>query len=599
MFLSLSSKASKKPLFFLLVVGIFFYSTFIFSQETPEQWRPEKLIDLETQFEEFSTQIDTLEEFAPEKLLNFKELEIINQLVEQLDFNKRKFDLLIKQYNLIEDQLFPYIIELASQNPHLTANLFNLLKEYTDTRKEAIKSILHLQQGINQVALSIERLEVRIERLQVAAREKEVAEEKSKKNEETKQTASIHTKLNQLRDEKNDFETKIEEEKEKFTQLQTDEKEKEKKIEEKRNEITDLEKQARQAKDRIERLIYQTNARVRGIRLNGLEIPRLNTIKTFIYLSKTSLETNQKKVENIDKDIRSLEDQQRQEIINKLFRGVLVIAIAFFMVFILLGISRRLSKKFLNKIDESNKIDPHRKQRYQTLSQVILSFIKVAFWIMAALWVLGELEIDYAPFLVAAGGISLAIGFGAQSLVKDVVSGFFILMEEQFALGDVVEISGDTGTVEKISLRTIKFRSLDGTLHIIPNGSISKVSNQTYQWSRALVNVGVSYDDDPKKVLAVLQQVCQDIFQDPEWQKKLEEEPIPQGILSFGDSSVNFRVMAKTKPGLQWEVGRELHIRIKIAFDQNSIEIPYNYINVIDRTTKPVTLTDGSKEAPQ
>jgi small conductance mechanosensitive channel len=234
-------------------------------------------------------------------------------------------------------------------------------------------------------------------------------------------------------------------------------------------------------------------------------------------------------------------------------------------------------------MEESEKIDSHRKQRYQTLSSVILSFIKILVWILGVLWVLGELDIDYAPFLVAAGGISLAIGFGAQSLVKDMVSGFFILMEEQFALGDFVEIGGESGTVEKISLRTIKFRSLDGTLHTVPNGSISTVSNKTYQWSRAVVKVGVSYDDDTQKVLSVLKTVCQQIAVDPEWKESLIDDPTAQGILSFGDSSINFRVLAKTPPGMQWAVEREFHIRIKKAFDREGIEIPYNIVNVLER----------------
>jgi small conductance mechanosensitive channel len=199
---------------------------------------------------------------------------------------------------------------------------------------------------------------------------------------------------------------------------------------------------------------------------------------------------------------------------------------------------------------------------------------------------LRELEIDYAPFLVAAGGVSLAVGFGAQSLVKDVVTGFFLLMEEQFALGDYVEINGKTGTVEKISLRTIKFRSLDGTLNIIPNGSIANVSNKTYQWSRAVVKVGVSYQQQPEKVLAVLKEACREIKVDPAWEDILIEEPTPQGIISFGESAVDFRVLAKTRPGDQWAVERELHIRIKNAFDRNGIEIPYSYINIIDRTGK-------------
>jgi small conductance mechanosensitive channel len=137
--------------------------------------------------------------------------------------------------------------------------------------------------------------------------------------------------------------------------------------------------------------------------------------------------------------------------------------------------------------------------------------------------------------------------------------------------------------VEKISLRTIKFRSLDGTLHTVPNGSISTVSNKTYQWSRAVVKVGVSYDDDTQKVLSVLNTVCQQIAEDPEWKESLIDKPTAQGILSFGDSCVNFRVLAKTPPGMQWAVEREFHIRIKKAFDQEGIEIPYNIVNVLER----------------
>ncbi|MCP5054101.1 MAG: mechanosensitive ion channel family protein [bacterium] len=231
-------------------------------------------------------------------------------------------------------------------------------------------------------------------------------------------------------------------------------------------------------------------------------------------------------------------------------------------------------------------MDAHRKQRYQTLSTIILSFAKVVVWVLAVLWVLGQLDINYAPFLLAAGGISLAIGFGAQSLVKDVVTGFLLLMEEQFALDDYVEINGKGGSVEKISLRTVRLRSMDGTLHIFPSGSISQVSNMTYQWGKAVVNVGVSYNENPRKVLSVLETVCKEFAGAPEWKEKLIDDPYAQGILSFGDSAIQFRVLAKTQPGSQWAAGRELHIRIKYAFDKEGIDIPYNYLNIIDRTEK-------------
>lgn len=545
-----------------------------------QDWRPPELREMETKFMEFNAQVSTLDTYAPEKFPDFRDLEKTNQLVEKVDFNQRKFDLLVQQYNLLEDKLFPFILKLSREQPGLKNQLYTTLVEYTGKRE---RSILLLQEQINTVALQMERLQNQIERLQTTAREKELAEETKQKSDLRQQDRDISSRLIQLEEDRKYYNAKLVEEEEKLTGLEGQEKEREEKIEEKRKEVIELNRKVKATGDRIERLINQTFAKVREIRLNQLEIPRLNTVKTFIYLSKTAVNTSKEQIRNIDKDIESLKAQRIKEIINKLIKSVVVIAIALFMILLLVGISKKISHKALTKMGESEKIDSHRKQRYQTLSSVILSFIKILVWILGVLWVLGELEIDYAPFLVAAGGISLAIGFGAQSLVKDMVSGFFILMEEQFALGDVVEIGGQSGTVENISLRTLKFRALDGTLHTVPNGSIAMVSNKTFQWSRAIVNVGVSYDDDPQKVLSVLKTVCQQIIEDPDWKESLIEEPTPQGILSFGDSSVNFRVLAKTPPGMQWAVERELYIRVKKAFDQEGIEIPYNIVNILER----------------
>jgi len=574
-------KSTKKTVILLMILtaGIFFLCTYAYSQE----WMPPELQEMEAKFLELNAQIATLDTYTPEDSPDFQELEKTNQLVEQLDFNKRKFDLLIQQYNIIEDKLFPFVLKYSGEHPELRREIYNKLREYTGKRE---KSFTELQKKINDLALMMERLEKRIERVQVAARKKVLAEESKQMVGVDKQTLSISAKVNRLEDDLRKYKMELEEEEKKLAELKKEEKERSDKIEEKRKEIIEYKKKAAAAPNEIERLISSTFARARGIRINGLEIPRLNTTKTFIYLGNTSKEVLEEKIENADIEILSLQDQREKEVRDRLIEGVVVIAIAIFMVFLIIGISRKISKKIIRQVEESETIDAHRKQRYQTLSSVILSFIKILLWTMAVLWVLGELEIDYAPFLVAAGGISLAIGFGAQSLVKDVVSGFFILMEEQFALGDYVEVGGVSGTVEKISLRTLKFRSLDGTLHIVPNGSISKVSNSTYQWSRAVVKVGVSYDDDPQKVISLLNTVAGEMAEDPQWKDSFIDEPSATGILSFGDSAVDFRVVAKTKPGDQWSIERELKIRIKKAFDQNGIEIPYNYINVIDVTKK-------------
>jgi moderate conductance mechanosensitive channel len=570
------------PLLTLFCLGVFQVMIYPQAQGDEQDWRPEELQQLESNYLELRAQESALEEYAPDQFPDFKELEKTNQLVEMLDFNQRRFDLLVQHYNLLEDKLFPFLLEFSQNHPELQRNIYTTLSQYTGNGD---KSILTLQKKINRVALQIERLKVQIERLQTTSRDKELSKEETQAT-EIKKTLSLSARLLQLEEDRKTFREKLEEEKNKLAELEKKKEEASAKIEEKKKEIADLQKKASTPTNRIERLIRQTSAQVRDIRLNGLEIPRLNTVKAFIYLANNLIKTLESRINSANQEIQTLKAQQKKEIFSQLLKGVVVIAVAIFMVMILIGISRKVSKKILTKMEESEKIDTHTRQRYQTLSAVILSFMKILVWILGVLWVLGELNIDYAPFLVAAGGISLAIGFGAQSLVKDMVSGFFMLMEEQYALGDVVSINGAAGSVEKISLRTIKFRSLDGTLHTIPNGSISQVSNLTHQWSRAIVNVGVSYDDDPNKVLSTLQTVCQEIYGDEQWKALLIEEPIPQGILSFGESAINFRILAKTRPGEQWAIEREIHIRIKKAFDQNSVEIPYNYINLVDRTER-------------
>ncbi len=577
------NKSTKRVLFLIAVIsGIFSVSMHVHAQE----WMPPELKEMESKFLELNVQAATLDMYAPEKFPDFKELEKINQLLDQLDFNNRKFKLLIDMYNQIEDKLFPFFLKFSKEHPELNSEILAKVKEYTG---KAEKSILLLQERINFVALQIERLETRIERVQMAARNKELAEVYKQKSREMRETVTISSKILQLEEERKNYAAEIREEEAKLKALKEKEKKESEKILEKRDEIEELTKKAAAAKNNVEQLINQAFIQVREIRLNGLEIPQLNTVKTFIYLSNSSLNILKKKVENVDKEIVSLEKLRRKKLINDILKGMVVILIALFMIFIIIKISRRISDKIIDRLEKSEKLDAHRKQRYHTLSSVILSFIKIVVWVLVVLWVLGELNIDYAPFLVAAGGISLAIGFGAQSLVKDVVTGFFLLMEEQFALGDFIEIEGQAGTVEKISLRTIKFRGLDGTLHIIPNGSISGVSNKTYLWSRAVVKVGVSYDENPENVLGVLKEICKGMTEDPKWKDIVIEEPISQGILSFGDSAVEFRILAKTKPGDQWSVERELNIRIKNAFDRHGIEIPYNFVNVIDRTERKET----------
>ena len=550
----------------------------------PQSWIPMELQKMELKLRELKAQVLTLDEYAPNKFPEFEELERTNQLIERIDFNKRKFNLLIDRYNLIEDQIFPFLLKYFQEHPEHQNRIMSKFGQFSG---DGENSILLIQKEINHIALLINRLENEQERVRALARANEIAKEKKETAQRSEQVIDISIRIKRLEEKQAILSSDLESETKKLAGLGNRQKEQEAKIEEKTAEIRESKIKSKLSKNAFEQLLHRTAAQVREIRLNGLEIPRLNTTRTFIYLSENRIETFKQKSQDIKREITSLKKQRQNDFQKKILKGIIIIIIAFFLVVLLIRIFRQMGKRIIKRIDLSAVISAHRKQRYQTLFSIILSIIKITLWVLAVLWVLGELNIDYAPFLLAAGGVSLAIGFGAQSLVKDIVAGFFMLMEEQLALGDVAEIDGKSGSVENISLRTIRLRSLNGTLHIIRNGSITNVSNLTHQWSRAVIEVGVSYDENSENVLSVLKQICHDIYEDREWHPLLIEEPVPQGILSFGDSSINFRILAKTVPGKQWGIDREIKTRIKKTFDQKGIEIPFPFTNIIDRTKRP------------
>jgi len=169
--------------------------------------------------------------------------------------------------------------------------------------------------------------------------------------------------------------------------------------------------------------------------------------------------------------------------------------------------------------------------------------------------------IDIGPILAGAGILGLAVSFGAQSLVKDFLSGFFILFENQFAIGDVIEAGGKSGTVEKMTLRVVILRDIKGTIHIVPNSEIKVVSNMTRGWSRAVVDVGITYEEDIDRALAVVRDEAAQFSTDKNWGAQLDGPLEVPGIESLGDSAVVIRTLIKTQPGSQWTVAREFRRR--------------------------------------
>jgi len=222
-------------------------------------------------------------------------------------------------------------------------------------------------------------------------------------------------------------------------------------------------------------------------------------------------------------------------------------------------------------------------QRARTLTGVIHSAALVAMTIIAGLMILLELGLDVSPLIAGAGVVGVALGLGAQSLIRDIIGGFFILLEDQFAIGDSIKVGDIAGGVEKMTLRATFLRDLEGTLHIVPNGEMRIVSNRTKDWSRVVVNVGVAYEEDIGRVVAALGKIGHDLHQNEEFAPLLLEEPTVTGVEALGDWAVTVRIMVKTKPGKQWDVARELRRRIKESFEREGIEMPYPRQEVLMR----------------
>lgn len=219
-------------------------------------------------------------------------------------------------------------------------------------------------------------------------------------------------------------------------------------------------------------------------------------------------------------------------------------------------------------------------KRARTLTRLLGAVFAAVVWSMAALMVLRELGVNITPILTGAGIAGLAVGFGAQNLVRDVISGFFLILEDQVRVGDVAIINGTGGLVEAIRLRTIVLRGLDGTVHVFPNGSINTLSNMTKDFSYYLIDLGVAYKENVDHVMAVVREVGAELRADPNYAPLILDDLEILGVDAFADSAVIIKSRIKTLPLKQWDVGRELRRRIKNTFDARGIEIPYPHLTL-------------------
>jgi len=241
-----------------------------------------------------------------------------------------------------------------------------------------------------------------------------------------------------------------------------------------------------------------------------------------------------------------------------------------------------------------------RAKRARTLGNLIRNVVNTAVAAVAILMVLQELDINIMPVLTGAGIAGLAVGFGAQTLVRDYISGFFLILEDQVRVGDVANINGTGGLVEAINLRTIVLRDLSGTVHVFPNGAVNQMSNLTKDFSYHVLDMGVAYKEDTDKVVEALQAVAEELRKDPDYADKILGPLEVLGVDSFGDSAVVVKVRIKTVPIQQWAVGREFRRRIKKDFDARGIEIPFPHMSLyFGEASKPWLFRDaaGARQA--
>ncbi|MCS6316763.1 MAG: mechanosensitive ion channel family protein [Nitrospira sp.] len=258
-----------------------------------------------------------------------------------------------------------------------------------------------------------------------------------------------------------------------------------------------------------------------------------------------------------------------------LLRVGLVFVVGYIAIrFARLGL-QQLERVMILTSDDSDQQSGTAQKRAATLTGILRTIALTAIWAIVIIESLQVVGLDIAPILAGAGILGLAVGFGAQNLVRDLISGFFIILEDQIRLGDVAVINGTGGLVETITFRTIALRDFSGVVHIFPNGGINTLSNMSKDWSAFVLDMGVAYKEDTDRGVAVMQAVGEELRQDQELGPLMIEPIEVVGIENFADSAVTIRARIKTKPLEQWKVGREYRRRIKKAFDAQGIEIPF------------------------
>lgn len=275
------------------------------------------------------------------------------------------------------------------------------------------------------------------------------------------------------------------------------------------------------------------------------------------------------------------------------------------LIIVLTLIGLKIARMFSIKLFApfvKEKLEAELEKRAKTLASLIRYILSIAIIVVAFMMILGEFGIEIGPILAAAGIVGLAVGFGAQHLVQDIIGGFFILMEDQIRVGDVVQIAGKGGLVEKVNLRMTVLRDLAGNVHFVRNGQIDIVTNMTKEYSQYVFDIGVAYREDVDEVIEVIKEVDGELRKDPKFANDILAPIEVFGLDQFADSAVIIKARTKTKPIKQWRIGREFNRRLKKVFDERNIEIPFPHVTLYMGQDKsggaaPMNVSIRSKQA--
>ena len=287
--------------------------------------------------------------------------------------------------------------------------------------------------------------------------------------------------------------------------------------------------------------------------------------------------------------LKQFQEVNWEQIIFTSTRILLVLLLAWLGMVILRKILSQLEQRLLKQSKIAGEPPSESEKRVETLIRLIRQAALIVLWVTTILILLKEIGVDVGPILASAGIVGLAVGFGAQNLVRDFISGFFFILENQVRVGDVAIVNGTGGLVERVNFRTIVLRDLAGIVHIFPNGTVSTLSNLTNDWSAYVFDIGVAYKENTDKVIEVMDRIGSEMKQDEIIGPFMLEEPEIFGVDKFDNSAVVIKGRIKTKPIRQWQVGREYLRRIKLAFDTAGIEIPFPHQTLyFGEASKPI-----------